>query len=357
MRSAPVNLAASDLTGSRGLEALRVAAADRDPRAIGKTASQFESLFAQQLVKSMRQAGVGDPLFPGQSQVYRDLYDQEIAKRLTQGKGLGLQPMIRRALGETGPAPATAATAPPRAMSLAGYARTLPAQHALPAAAPAADAAKADASPSPAAAQGLPVHQRQHKTVFSTGSGPVPPHDRDAPPPSRASQSAPNRLSFRSREQFVAEVWPHAERAAAELGVSAKALVAQAALETGWGRHTGGANNLFGIKATGGWRGASARCATQEFSGGAMRRETAAFRSYDSVGDSFADYVRLLKSNPRYAKALEAGTDHVRFAHALQKAGYATDPAYGAKIASIAANPAFEVALQNPRDLPLLAGR
>src|SRR4051812_5321258 len=90
----------SDITGSRGLETLRHAAAHNDPAAAKATAQKFESLFAEQLVKTMRQTSMGDSMFPGSSTMYRDLYDHEVAKKLTQGKGLGLQPMIRRSLGD-----------------------------------------------------------------------------------------------------------------------------------------------------------------------------------------------------------------------------------------------------------------
>src|SRR5690606_15128319 len=134
--------------------------------------------------------------------------------------------------------------------------------------------------------------------------------------------------------------WPQAQKAAAELGVPARALVAQAALETGWGRRLAGRKdqssmNLFGIKATGGWNGARVNSRTHEFVGGKRVDERADFRAYGSVAESFADYTRLI-GRDRYAAARGTGSDVHRFASALQKAGYATDPSYAAKITAIA---------------------
>jgi flagellar protein FlgJ len=147
-------------------------------------------------------------------------------------------------------------------------------------------------------------------------------------------------LDCSSPEAFVRSIWPHAQKTAAELGVPAKALVAQAALETGWGRrlvHKAGeiSHNLFGIKAGSRWTGARMSANTHEYSNGVRHSERADFRAYGSAADSFADYARLL-GNDRYAGARGTGDDTHRFASALQHAGYATDPSYAAKITAIA---------------------
>jgi flagellar protein FlgJ len=145
----------------------------------------------------------------------------------------------------------------------------------------------------------------------------------------------------KSAQEFVDAIRPHAEKAAAELGVPARALIAQAALETGWGqhmatqRHGGSGFNLFGVKAQGGWGGASQTAQTSEFQNGQWTSEQASFRSYKSIGESFDDYVSLLKNNPRYADALRSGDVH-SFARGLQKAGYATDPHYAQKLMKVA---------------------
>lgn len=160
----------------------------------------------------------------------------------------------------------------------------------------------------------------------------------------------------------MASIWGHAQQAARELGVDAKALVAQAALETGWGRKLvqrnggGSSHNLFGIKATG-WSGERASSGTHEYVDGVRRNETASFRAYTSVGDSFADYVKLLKNSPRYQNALQAGGDVRGFAQGLQKAGYATDPSYAAKIAAIAGGPTIERAIAAVGDASQQLGR
>ena len=135
---------------------------------------------------------------------------------------------------------------------------------------------------------------------------------------------------------------PMAEAAAKRIGIDPKYLVAQAALETGWGKSVmraedgSSSHNLFGIKATGSWQGEQARAITSEFRDGQFVKETAAFRSYDSYQDSFHDLVTLLQSNARYQGALDAADNPEQFARELQKAGYATDPGYAKKIISIA---------------------
>jgi len=149
----------------------------------------------------------------------------------------------------------------------------------------------------------------------------------------------------KSAQEFIAAIQPHAERAAAELGVPARALIAQAALETGWGQRMGGRQadgsggfNLFGIKAGASWSGARAGQVTSEYGSSGWTSERADFRSYRSIGESFDDYVRFLKGNPRYADALRAGNVH-GFAQGLQSAGYATDPDYAQKIIRVAYSP------------------
>jgi flagellar protein FlgJ len=356
----------SDITGSRGLETLRHAAAHNDPAAAKATAQKFESLFAEQLVKTMRQTSMGDSMFPGSSTMYRDLYDHEVAKKLTQGKGLGLQPMIRRSLGDktvsntntntstsTNPTNTSLQNLQHNGLTLANYMRALPPQTKPTA----IDAAQPVAKPATDAAQRLPSVIKTPQASYSHGSGRISPPTSDASA-TAASHRAPNR-TFSSAEDFVAQVLPHAQRAAAELGVTPNVLIAQAALETGWGKHTAGNNNLFGIKAGSHWTGATRTLHTTEFSNGTPHTEAASFRSYTSVGDSFDDYVKLIKNNPRYAGAVGSGLDNVRFASALQKAGYATDPAYARKIAALAATPvvADAVGVQKFANAPLLASR
>ena len=140
------------------------------------------------------------------------------------------------------------------------------------------------------------------------------------------------------RQQFISELLPPATEAARELGVDPRNLIAQAALETGWGRSQPvDSNNLFGIKAGASWNGASVQANTEEFAGGESQRVDADFRAYGSARESVQDYVRLIRDNPRYANALNTGSDVQAFADALQRGGYATDPDYARKLVAVAA--------------------
>lgn len=337
------------------------------PRARIETAArELETQFAQMLIKSMRSASMGDSLM-GDDTTYRDMYDQQLAKELSKGRGLGLAPMIVRQLerststdagAATGAAPASfpllrqGATAPGGpmplripvgAMPLGAMPSNASRQRALPVAAlPAAPVAipgLLSLAPSRAGVS-LPAFDLPTLTVTATATGAAS-AAADCPPDAPLDCSSP--------EAFVKSIWPHAQKTAAELGVPAKALVAQVALETGWGRRLVGregvtSHNLFGIKAGGRWAGEKMSAATHEFVDGVRRTERAAFRAYGSASDSFADYARLL-GNTRYAGARGAGNDTRRFASALQQAGYATDPNYAAKITAIANGPTLNRAL------------
>lgn len=161
---------------------------------------------------------------------------------------------------------------------------------------------------------------------------------------------------WRDPESFARDVWPHAERVAERLNVAPEAIVAQAALETGWGAHVpqrgdgSSSLNLFGIKAGGGWSGDSVRKATLEFEHGVARREVAEFRAYSDVAETFDDYAELLLQNPRYASVSGHRTDVDGFASALQSSGYATDPAYAQKIARVANSDTMQSAIANLKE-------
>jgi flagellar protein FlgJ len=146
---------------------------------------------------------------------------------------------------------------------------------------------------------------------------------------------------FETPEQFVQTLLPLAESVAAELGVDPKVLLAQSALETGWGRYLvqrpegGSSHNLFNIKADSRWSGENASVGTVEFRNGVAQKERAAFRVYDSYEDSFRDYANFLRNSPRYQHALEQAADPYQYLSRLQEAGYATDPEYAQKISRI----------------------
>jgi peptidoglycan hydrolase FlgJ len=155
--------------------------------------------------------------------------------------------------------------------------------------------------------------------------------------PGKTDANSTRSVTPEQQRKFVDEMLPHATAAARELGVDARAIVAQAALETGWGTakpaDAGGAShNFFGIKAGAGWQGASVASDTTEFAAGEAGTERARFRAYGSLAENVADYVRVIRDNPRYSEALGTGSDVRAFANALQRGGYATDPEYADKL-------------------------
>jgi len=277
-----------------GLEALKKAARDHDPGALRQVAHAFESLFARMLIKSMRDAVGPDPIFGSdQEQAYQQMYDDQLSMELTRGHGLGLADMLMRQLQGRGEIPST-------------------------------EGSSGGASASSAAA------------------GPVSPSNQASSASQTGNASVSSTASVADRKAFVSAFWPQACSAAQQLGVAPQSLLAQAALETHWGcaipQDTSGrsSNNLFGMKAMGGWQGADASASTREVVGGTARATVAQFRAYGSTAQSFKDYVALLKSDPRYSGALGTGNDVHAFASALQRGGYATDPDYARKVTAVA---------------------
>lgn len=287
-------------TDFSGLARLRHAAQqDASPETVRKVAQQFEALFIQMMLKNLRETGVEGGLFGSdQEKLYRDMFDQQLSVDLSEKGALGLADLLVRQLsrtpGQGGAAPGTAVA--PRA--------TLPAQGAAP-----------------------------HAETTAAVPAPV---QTVAPPP------APAEEAIRTPEEFIRVMAPHAEAAARELGVPARVLLAQAALESGWGqgvmRQADGrsSHNLFGIKADARWSGPRVVAETLEYEDGIAVKRREAFRAYASYADSFADYAAFLRDNPRYGAALAAGADGAAFARGLQQAGYATDPDYAGKISRIA---------------------
>jgi peptidoglycan hydrolase FlgJ len=150
---------------------------------------------------------------------------------------------------------------------------------------------------------------------------------------------------------FARDVWPHAKRAADQLNVAPEALLAQAALETGWGRYVMSSAdgessfNFFGVKAGQSWDGGTVSKPTIEYRDGAAARTTAKFRSYENVAATFDDYVDLINNSVRYDDVAGHGADTGGFATALQNSGYATDPKYADKIKSILGSGTMQRAL------------
>lgn len=348
-----------------------------------KVAQEFESLFVSQMLKGMRQANEvlakDNPMNTAATKQYQDMYDQQLAVTMSsKGGGIGLQDVLMRQLSKTrnmhaaGTPDAAAAKAATASNGLAASVEQRPLWATRSAASDSKVGAVAEgrndmallnsrrlALPSkltdrllagivPADAKTLSPVAPTNVAKSGSGNGDwtMDPNLAPATPAYVRSIAqpplAPAKRAFGNSDEFMATMLPLAKDAAARIGVDPAVLVAQAALETGWGKSImrqqdgSSSHNLFGIKATGSWEGAQARAITSEFRDGKMVKETAAFRSYDSFADSFHDLVSLLQNNNRYKEVVNSADNPEQFVKELQKAGYATDPDYASKISQIA---------------------
>lgn len=281
---------------TQGLESLKTMGRERDPEALREVAKKFESLFVHQMLKNMRSANdvfsEGNFLNSSETKFHQEMLDQQLSLELTKGTGLGLAEVLYRQMQHAYGDYLSSATSAPDAFG---------------------------------------SYQLTAKSVGGK---------------TRVANSP---------EEFIAALKPYAEKAAAELNVNADVLLAQAALETGWGRkviHTPeghNSHNLFNIKADQSWQGNSVNVPTLEYHQGIARQERADFRRYDDYAQSFDDYVNFLQSNPRYREALQEGGDSANYAEELQRAGYATDPEYADKIKRLLNTEAVRAAIdENP---------
>ena len=169
----------------------------------------------------------------------------------------------------------------------------------------------------------------------------LPEFIRRQPEPVQKAEKSVEQPNFDSPESFISSMWEHAKTAAQKIGLNPAVMIAQAALETGWGKHVipkqdgGSSFNLFNIKADRSWQGEHAKKMTLEFEQGLPVKKQANFRAYDSIKESINDYVDFLQSNPRYSKALNNVDKPEQYLDDLQKAGYATDPNYAQKIKNV----------------------
>lgn len=335
-------------TDVRSLDALKGSAA-RDPKVAARAAAnQFEALFMQMVMKSMRDASPKSGLFEGAgADLYQGMLDTQLTQSMT-GRPGGLGEQIARQLmrnmagaSNTQPSPeglpqvstdalartrfdATSGRVAPRASAVDETGETL-----FPSGNQAAAAAWAAARKQ---AQGSPGMAWRRDAVSRMPMAGMPSSGVQAPG-SADPKGAP--------AQFVQRMWPAAQAAERATGVPAAFIVGQAALESGWGRkeltHPDGrtAFNLFGIKAGGSWKGATVDSMTSEFIEGRMVKTVERFRAYNSYEEAFGDWARLMASNPRYAGVLAAGGSVEHFSANMQKAGYATDPNYGSKLSQV----------------------
>lgn len=286
----------SSYTDFEGLARLKTEAQGQSPETLKKVAQQFESLFLEMMLKSMREAKLGDGIFDSDAgDFYQGMFDKQIAMDLanSEGGGLGIAELLVRQLSAK------------------------------------------------AAAKAQQTHEDGNKDGM-----PIAPSQSGLPTNRTTQQWQPA-----DPTEFVREVLPHAQAAAAQLGVHPLALVAQAAVETGWGQHviptqSGSSFNLFGVKAGESWDGSKVSAGTLEVENGLPVARRAQFRSYDSIADSFGDYVKLL-SGARYQEVREQGATLTGFADAIGRSGYATDPQYANKIKGILTGDTLRGALQS----------
>ncbi|WP_373941346.1 flagellar assembly peptidoglycan hydrolase FlgJ [Vibrio chagasii] len=268
-----------------------------EKEALTAAAKQFEAIFTSMLFKSMRDANSSfksDMLNSQNEQFYRQMQDDQMASELSANGSLGLADMIVAQLS-------------------AGQ--------------------SSDATEDKVRSEGFDTSLQRPQ--FSGSS------DERAQEIQSASV-AKQPVSFDSPESFVTSMKPYAEKAASALGVDSSLLLAQAALETGWGskmvkNSLGNSNNLFNIKADRSWKGDKVATQTLEFHGKTAVKESASFRSYSSFEDSFNDYVKFLNENPRYETALQHQGNSESFIKGIHQAGYATDPNYADKVLRVKA--------------------
>jgi flagellar protein FlgJ len=289
-------------------ELKRLAREGDSPEALRAAAKQFEALFLQMVLKSMRDAMPSNGLLDSdQTRMFQAMQDQQMAMNMAQGRGVGLSEVLFRQLG--GEAMTKALAAEGAGSDPLFDMTTVVRRTAISAAArrgaeiPAAQAAALAAAP--------------------------------ADGPQDGSSGVPD-----GARAFVNRVWQHAGEASRLTGIPAHFMVAQAALETGWGRAElrradgSPSHNLFNLKAGSGWQGPVVEVPVTEYANGRPYTEIARFRVYGSYAEAFDDYAGLLRDSPRYANVL-GQKDGAAFARSLQQAGYATDPMYAGKLTRI----------------------
>ncbi|HED3137303.1 flagellar assembly peptidoglycan hydrolase FlgJ [Citrobacter farmeri] len=287
-------LMASAAWDAQSLNELKAKAGQEPAANIRPVARQVEGMFVQMMLKSMREALPKDGVFSSdQTRLYTSMYDQQIAQQMTAGKGLGLAEMMVKQMtqGQTQPAEET-----------------------------------------PQVPMKFPL-----ETVTSYQNQALTQLVRKAIPRTLESNDEP--LSGDSKD-FLAQLSLPARLASEQSGVPHHLILAQAALESGWGqrqirRENGEPSfNLFGVKASGNWKGPVTEITTTEYENGEAKKVKAKFRVYSSYLEALSDYVGLLTRNPRYAAVTTAATAE-QGAQALQSAGYATDPNYARKLTSM----------------------
>jgi flagellar protein FlgJ len=310
----------TDLTSKFALDvkdmgSLKQSARAGSPEALKTAATQFEAMFVNMMLKSMRDATPQDGMMDSQqSKTFTSMLDQQTSQNIAK-KGIGLSDMLIRQLTKTSDNQALAIGADGNASAGAG-----------------------DSNGSFGGLSSLMDAKLQRAIAAAGGNGAdtaVTLVGNGAAATANKGSQAPHVRSFQEK------LGAHAEEASRATGIPAKFMLGQAALESGWGkreikgRDGTNSNNLFGIKASGDWKGKVVEATTTEYVNGKAQTKVERFRAYDSYSDSFKDYAKLLANNPRYEKVMASAGDASSFAQGLQKAGYATDPNYANKLTSI----------------------
>ena len=292
----------------QGVDALRRTVRSSPQEGMKQASKQFEVMFMQMVLKSMREATPSDGMFGSQQEkMYTSMLDQQLAQNLS-GRGLGLAEAMFAQLNRT----AGGADVQPAAVPVDKQ--------------PGMPGAAVSRALQPVASAIAPAVRTPDLSLYETATAQA-----------SLSRSA---LPQAHVEQFVSRMLPAAQRASEATGVPAQLIMAQAALESGWGRREIRAEdgqtsyNVFGIKADRSWKGPVVETMTTEYVNGVAQKGRASFRAYGSYDEAFSDYARFLVTNPRYANVLST-QDPAEAAHGLQRAGYATDPHYGGKLVRI----------------------
>jgi len=337
---------ASQFLDLGGLDSLRSKAQKGENSALKEVAQQFEGIFVQMLMTSMREANAvfesDSPMNSQYTKFYEQMHDQQMSLNLSGEGMLGLADLMVQQLDPANspmtPASVlrgnTESSAQANAYTLAkpNGMHMMPHADSITAAQPNATAQmptinSAASTDHPAALSPAP------QTLEALLSGKVL--------PSAAVTDDKSQANFTSQDEFVSRLYPHAKKAAKALGTSAEVLIAQSALETGWGQKMvkgadgGSSNNLFNIKADSRWQGDKAQVNTHEYEQGVAVKQKAGFRVYDDISQSFNDFVSFVSKGQRYQDAMKNAANPQAFVQSLQAAGYATDPHYADKVIQV----------------------
>ncbi|MDX1489661.1 MAG: flagellar assembly peptidoglycan hydrolase FlgJ [Pseudohongiellaceae bacterium] len=343
-------------TDLAGLNDISKLGRENTPEGLRQVAKQFESMFLNIMLKEMRNStkafSEGNYLQSNEMEFHQQNFDNQLSLHLSEGAGIGLADVLyEQMMGQFGVSKEQAgqrnieSTLPPRSPIPAVKPLTSlepMVTHSAHLSAPVStdEGYLNSAMPIEALRTALQARSQEQQRNSSAGVGSAIPR-------------AAEKVEINSPKDFVEALYPAAQRVAESIGVDPKLLLAQSALETGWGKRMitrtdgGNSHNLFGIKADSRWSGERATVMTTEFENGVVRKEQANFRAYNSYEESFKDYVDFLKSNPRYQQALENSHDPEAFAKHLQEAGYATDPVYARKISRVMNSNTMSLALRD----------